>query len=353
MQLLMKAVPSAIYSKLLGSQKNNMKPYSKLTRLGGIRRLRQVVTEALEHYDLQVAWIKFLTIETNTMFEVRSEDGGRFVLRIYSDEETTLRENQAEMFWLDALIRDTDLKVTEPVPRRDGEYITIISVPGVPADRRCVLFKWIPGRPIEESLSSDNYYKYGQVLAELHNHAATLNPLLSHINPKQWDKVFYYPDEPIVYNKPEYSHLFPVERVDIIDQVIARADRVFNRLFTDQDNLILIHGDLHYWNIHVHRGDLYVIDFEDINLGYPVQDIAVTLSYGRDRDGYAKWIEAFKRGYSDIRPWPGETEYTIETLIAARSVMFINYVARIDSSPEVYINERCGRLKQYLNKYQE
>jgi Ser/Thr protein kinase RdoA (MazF antagonist) len=103
--------------------------------------------------------------------------------------------------------------------------------------------------------------------------------------------------------------------------------------------------------VHVHRGELYVIDFEDVNLGYPVQDVAVTLSYGRQREGYEAWRAAFKDGYSSVRAWPGEGERTIETLMAARSVMFINYVARIDPSPQEYIEERCKGLEQFLYAY--
>lgn len=328
-----------------------IKPYEELTRLGKIRRLRQIVLKALEEYDFQVEWIKFLTIETNTMFQIRSIDGKRFVLRIYSEEETTLKENRAEMFWLDSLMRDTDLKVPEPVPRRDGEYITILSVPGVPPDRRCVLFKWIPGRPLENYLSSENYFKLGQTLAKLHDHASTLKSLPPDIQPKKWDQVFYYPDEPVVYDTPQYRDFFPPERVELLEKVIEQADQVFARLFADDDGLILIHGDLHFWNVHCHQGELYVLDFEDINLGYPVQDIAVTLAYGRERDGYDKWKAAFKRGYSSVREWPSENERTIETLVAARTVMFINYVARIDPSPREYIERRSENLAQFLSTY--
>lgn len=122
-------------------------------------------------------------------------------------------------------------------------------------------------------------------------------------------------------------------------------------MFADKDGQILIHGDLYYWNVHYFRGELYVIDFEDINLGYPVQDIAVTLSYGRSLDGYSDWKAAFKQGYRSVREWPMENERTIETLIAARSVMFINYVARIDPSPLEYIEERSKRLVQFLDQY--
>ena len=328
-----------------------MKPYDELTRIGKIRRLRQLALKALDEYDLRVEWVKFLAIETNTMFQIRAADGEKFVLRIYSDEETTLRENRAEMFWLNALKRDTDLKVTEPVARRDGQYITVTSVPGVPDEQRCALFKWIPGRPLENHLSPENYYKYGQVLAKLHNHASTLKPLPPHIQPKRWDKVFYYPDEPVVYDTPEYSHLFPPERIELLESVIEQADAVFARLFADKDGLILIHGDLHFWNVHYYRGELYLIDFEDVNLGYPVQDVAVTLSYGRQRDGYAEWKDAFVQGYRSVRPWPMHGERTIETLMDARSVNFVNYVARIDPSPQEYIEKRCEALAQFRKKY--
>ena len=328
-----------------------MKPYNELTRLGKIRRLRKVVLAALESYDLRIEWVRFMTIETNTMFKIRATNGEKFVMRIYSEEETTLKENRAEMFWLDALMRDTDIPVTEPIPRVDGEYISVVTVPGVPAERRCVLFRWVPGRQLEQSLSPETYHKFGALLAGLHNHAESLKPLPDWIQPKKWDRVFYYPDEPVVYNTPPYAHLFPSERVSLLDNVILRADKLFEEMFSNPNDQILIHGDLHFWNVHLHRGELHAIDFEDIMLGYPLQDVAVTLSYGRDREGYPAWKESFFEGYSGIRAWPVKYEVQMETLIAARSVMFINYVARIDPQPEDYIRERCARLETYLDSY--
>lgn len=328
-----------------------MKAYEQLTRLGRIRRLHGLVLKAMQYYDLPVKQVRFFRIETNTMFLVRCADGEKYVLRIYSEGDSTLKENQAEVFWLTAILRDTDLKVCEPVARRDVDYITIVTVPGVPANQRCVLYKWIPGRELEYRLNEENYYKLGRLMAKLHNHAYTLKPLPGHIRPKRWDKVFYYPDEPILYNKPAYSHLFPPQRVRLLEEVMARANEVFARLFADRDGPILIHGDLHYWNVHVHRGELYAMDFEDVLLGYPIQDIAVTLSYGRGRDGHSQWEAAFKRGYSSVRPWPDESEKTMHTLMAARSVMFVNYVPRIDPSPLEYIEERCEVLQEYLDTY--
>ena len=52
-----------------------MKPFDQLTRLGKIRRLRRLAVQALESYHLSVVSLKFFTIATNTMFQVRTEDG--------------------------------------------------------------------------------------------------------------------------------------------------------------------------------------------------------------------------------------------------------------------------------------
>jgi len=284
------------------------------------------------------------------MFRVDAEDGERYVLRIYSDEETTLRDNLAEMFWLNALRRDTDLYVTEPVIRRDGGYVTVVNAPGVPGERRCALFRWIPGRCLAYYLSPEKYYQLGRIMAQLHDHAESLD-LPTDIQPKRWDRVFYYPDEPVVYSSAEYRHLFSSEQITVLDEVVGRADRLFEELYADERGRILIHGDLHFWNVHVYRGKLYMIDFEDVMLGYPLQDVAITLYYGRDRGDYDALCGAFRQGYTSLRQWPVQRSGQLEILMAARKAMFINYVARVDPSPQEFIEEGCKSLRHFLEAY--
>jgi len=315
--------------------------------------MRSLAVKALREYDLRVQWIKFLADDTNISFKIRSVDGANYVLRIYSDEETTLTENQAEVFWLKALKRDTDLNFTQPVPRVDGESITLASVPGVPGEKRCILFTWVPGRVLENFLNPQNYFKLGVTMAKLHDHAETLKPLPASIQPKKWDRAFYYPNEPVVYNDPDYKHLFSDQQIEIIDQVICIADEEFARLYADQESQILIHGDLHYWNVNMYRGELYIMDFEDVMLGYPVQDVAITLYYGSQRENYPELREAFQQGYTSCSAWPVERLGQIETLQAARSVNFINYIARIHDSPQEYINERCVELQEFVKQFGE
>lgn len=326
-----------------------MKPFEQLTPTGKIRRLRALALEALKAYPFQVRSVRFLAQDSNTMFKVTSAQGKRTVLRIYSNEDSSLRETQAEVFWLDALCRDTNLRVPRPLPRKDGDLISRLRLPGVPGEKRCVLFTWIPGRPLESAINPENYYKLGHAMAALHKHATGLNPLPDQIQPKRWDKVFYYPDEPVVYNRTDYGHLFSPQQVDLINQLIVRADDLFEHLFSGPQKPILIHGDLHYWNVHHYRGELYLLDFEDIMLGYPIQDIAVSFYYIEDRDDYPDLQIAFHQGYTTLLPWPDLNDYQIATLMAARSANFMNYVARIDPEPQNFIQRRCLYLQRYLD----
>jgi len=328
----------------------NFKKYSELTDRGKSNRLRKVALKALEKYHFPVKNVRFLTVETNTYFRIDASDRRKYAMRVYSNEETILKDNLAEVFWLNAINRDTDIRVPKPIPMKNGDFVALVDIPETPDERRCVVFEWIPGRCLGNNASIGDYHKLGQIQAQLHNHAATLKRP-TEIQPKRWDKVFYYPDEPVVVFSKEYDHLFTSERRKVIEKTIDLADTFFKRIYSDESGCILIHGDLHFWNVHAFRGRLYVIDFEDIMMGYPVQDIAVTLYYGDERDDYYDLCEAYREGYSIMRPWPVKSREQIDILGAARAVMFVNYVARIDPDPEDFIDKKCRWLKEFLKKY--
>ena len=333
-----------------------MKPYDQLTFRGQILRTRQLCLKALEDYPIEVARVRYLTTESTTMFRVDAHDGSKYVLRLYSELDSSLAENQTEMFWLSALARDTDLRVTQPVPRRDGEYLTFASVAGVPGEphgdasrRRCALYKWVPGRQLAKHVSPRTYSQLGVIMAKLHKHAESLN-LPAHIRPKRWDRVFYYPDEPVVYNTPEYSQLFRPGQVELMEHAIAQVNPFLANLYRELGRPFIIHADLHYWNVHIYRGQLYVIDFEDLTLGYPVQDIAICLYYLRNDADYAALAAAFQNGYTTEREWPSFSERDLQTLWAARMLNFINYVAHVDEpdGAREFINSRCEELEKLL-----
>ena len=327
-----------------------MKPYDQLTFRGKNLRLRKLCIKALEAYPIDVARVRYLTTESTTMFRVDATDGSKYVIRLYSELDSSLAENQTEMYWLTALARDTDLRVVEPVARKDGEYITFVSMDGIPNEKRCALYKWVPGVQLVEHVNPQTYHQFGGMVAQLHNHAETLQ-LNARIQPKRWDKVFYFPDEPIVYNQAEYAHLFTKQQLSTLEMTIDRVTPFLAGMYQDA-NPFVIHGDLHYWNVHISRGKLHIIDFEDMVLGFPIQDIAISFYYLRDRDDYTALTDAFLEGYARERKLLPFNERDLHLLWMARMANFINYVANVEDAEDAkpFIADRCKELDAYLAK---
>ena len=146
------------------------KTFETLTPRGRIRRMRQLAWRALEEYDLPVQRLRFLAQESSLMFRIDTP-GEKYVLRIYSEADSSLQESLAETAWLDAIRLETTVNVPAPQRNKAGAFITFASHPGVPGEKRCAVYSWIPGKQLEKSLSPKNYFHLGQVMAQLHDHA--------------------------------------------------------------------------------------------------------------------------------------------------------------------------------------
>ena len=167
-----------------------MQPFESLTPIGQIRRLRAVARAALQEYAISVRQLSLLTVDTNTIFRVDATNGDRFVLRISTPGQHSLNDNLIELAWLTALARDSTLKVVTPVADQRGDYLTRVALPTIAEERRCVLFRWVPGRPLASRVSPAHAYTLGTIMAALHDHAGTvwLPPSLT---PMTWHTVFY------------------------------------------------------------------------------------------------------------------------------------------------------------------
>lgn len=320
-----------------------MQPFATLTPIGQTRRLRAVAHAALQQYALTIRRLSLITVDTNTIFRVDTTNGERYALRISTPGEHALHDNLIELAWLTALVRDTTLNVVTPVANQQGDYLTQVTLPTVPETRRCVLFRWVPGRPLASRISPDYAGALGTIMAALHDHAGTMQ-LPPALTPMTWHTVFYYHHEPVVIDDPAYATFFTPARRELVHAVAAVAERVIQDLTQSQPDRILIHGDLHPYNVHLARGRLYILDFEDVLLGYPVQDVAVTFAALRHYPDYEELWRAFEAGYSQSRPWPVQSATQLTALIAARDLMMVNYAAQAEADPEPVVARICNRL---------
>lgn len=330
-----------------GTTLAGMKPYSELTDRGRAGRARQLVVATLADYGLQGSRVRFLAADWNLLFRIDALDGRRFAMRVSDPEEHPPAHTTTEVEWLLALGGATDLHLVQPVRRRDGAYLATVETPGIPGPRSLVLFTWVPGVPLERRLSTDAYARFGTAAAVLHQHGT---PIPHGRDLMTWDRVFYWPEKLVIFDTA-YARNFPPERMRIVRRAEELVAAELARLPLENPAPQLIHGDLHFWNAHIHRGNIWLFDFEDVMAGYPVQDIAITLFYGRDRADYVELARAFRRGYTAVAPWPARSERQLRSLMAGRTLTFMNYMARVAADPEPFLAKTTARLESYLELF--
>ncbi len=309
-----------------------MKDYSQLTNRGRAMRLRRMALAALQRYDLDVQRVRLVSNDLNGIFRVDTTGGQTLALRVCLPEAGhSLQEIRSEMIWLEALSRDTDLGVPEPVANRDGALVTTVETDGVPEPRHCVVFGWIPGPDLADRLTLENVQKLGALSAQLHVHAETFRPPPG-FSIKTADAAFPFGDDVVLFDAAHGDLVTPGRR-ELFQRVRERVEGALCELYADRQGLRVVHYDLHHWNVKVLRGKLYALDFEDLMWGYPVQDIAITFYYWQDDPQFGELREAFRRGYTSHSDWPEQVPGQIDTFIAGRGLDLANFVLR-DPNPE-------------------
>jgi len=322
-----------------------MKPYASLTVHGQALRLRRLALTALQQYPLEVAHLRLISNDFNGIFRVDTRDGQKLILRVTLPESGHTHDHLvAEMDWLAALARDTDLSLPRPLPSRDGSLVVEAQAEGVPQPRLCEIFSWVPGKDLAENMHTDNIAKLGELMAQLHLHAGTYQPP-NPLSLLQFDRPFPFP-EPVVMFEERFTALFPPARRSIFEQAIAWTQESINRLQASGEAMRILHNDLHQWNVRVFRGKLSPIDFEDLMLGWPVQDIATTLYYF-PADNYAALRTAFQEGYTRRCPWPERHPGEIDSFVAARGFGLANFIL---NDPNPAWRSRAGEFIERVEK---
>jgi len=329
-----------------------MKPYTSLTERGQTRRLRSLALNALKYYDLDVARLRLVSNDMNGIFRVDTTDGQKFILRVTVPEGGHDRDHvAAEMDWLAALARDTALSVPRPLPARDGRLVVEAAAPGVPQPRLCEIFSWVPGKNLSENMTEANIANLGELMARLHLHAQTYHPPAK-LSLLRFDRPFPFPEPVVLFDEP-YAALFPPERRVVYEKAITWSRQSIDRLQAVGEPVRILHNDLHQWNVRNFHGVLSPIDFEDLMLGWPVQDIATTLYYFPS-ENYPALRAAFQEGYMRRSPWPERHPGEINSFIAARGFGLANFILN-DPNPnwkskaEAFIESVETQLRRLLD----
>ncbi len=304
-----------------------MRNFDELTPRGKARRLRILALDALRHYPFEVATIQLVGMFTNTLFRIKTTDNHTYVIRICAPNWRTEEDLRSEAMWLHALGQETDIGAPQPILARNGDLFVTGHAPMlIPC--RCLVTTWIPGRPLGQHLTETNLYRMGQLFARLHDFSAHFTPG-NGFTQRKVDKVLAR-GEPEVLFSESTQPAFSAPNRAVFEQIATQVTAAYDRLYADPAGLRVIHHDLHHDNIHLYRGRLYPLDFEDTVWGYPVQDIAMAmqdLMIAVQPERFDPLLDQFRAGYTTIAPWPEQYDSEMDTFRAGRMLWVTNYVA--------------------------
>lgn len=318
-----------------------MKPWSELSERGRLMRLRPLAKAALQDYSVDVEKLTLIGGFINALFRVDTADGP-LALRVGLIQEHSEADTDVELAWLEAIASESEINVGRPIRTRTGELYAYASAPGVPDPRRCTLFTWVPGGPIADRTTPAVFEAYGRLSAQLHLHGATYRPVTQ---PMRWDRVFYFPEsvDPVVYH--QHGDRFPPGGLE----VVQRAIDVVTPFLAGVSNPQIVHGDLHIWNVHARRNQVWALDFEDVLWGSRTQDLAISLYYLQDRPDTDELTANFRRGYRQVSPWPASEE-ELAAFMAARRLMFVNLVFNVGlDGLDEFLAHSVVRLQAFLD----
>lgn len=277
--------------------------------------MRAVAVEALAAFPISVGRVTLLEHGFNTTFRIDTTDGRKLAMRINVNSRRSPANIAAEVQWIDALARETDLIVAAPLRTTDGQLTTTVYSPDLGRDLNVTVFGWLYGKDLGEAPSLEKSRAAGVVMAKLHVHAATWRPTngagLSLLDDPFWT----FPDRLSAENLGIAG-----DDLAVIRTMVERSTETIARLFAvgvPQP----IHTDLHNWNMKWYRGRLSVFDFDDSGIGLPVQDLAVGTYYRRPEQAH---VDALREGYASVRSLPDVSTDDFETLVAHRNLLLLN-----------------------------
>ena len=283
----------------------------------------------------------------NRVYELEAEDGSGLVAKFYRPGRWSQDGLQDEHDFLLELAGQ-EIPVVAPLLLRDGQSL------GSYENICFTVFPKMGGRSYDE-YNDDQWLELGRLLGRTHNVGAMHLPK---------DRLTMAPDKS-TRHQVDYilkGSFMPDDMLgrfkDLTDTLINEISPLFNN-----SEMIRIQGDCHFSNL-IYRPDesFYIIDFDDMVVGPPVQDFWMLLP-GYREDSLAE-IEIFLEGYEMFRDFDYGSLRLIEPLRAMRYIHYTAWCAHqfaedgetrinLDFGSRQYWQIEMDDLEDQLNKIKE
>ena len=267
----------------------------------------------------------------NRVYELQDEEGEFFIVKFYRPGRWTMAAIEDELQFLRDC-RDRDIPVIAPLQQADGQHI------GTYKGIHFALFPKCGGRLVDE-YDDDQWLELGRLIGRVHSAGETRradNRL--HMHPLHSTRSHV---EFILSN--QLVHQSVVEKFrEVTDTIIKETAE----LFTDS-GVIRIHGDCHSGNLIYRPGEsFYIIDFDDMVCGPPVQDCWMLLPGPLEESRVE--LSLLLEGYETFRPFDRRSLNLIEPLRAMRFIHYISWCGwQFIEDGETRVDESFGNYSYW------
>ncbi|MDT8391149.1 MAG: serine/threonine protein kinase [Lentisphaeria bacterium] len=284
-----------------------------------------------------------LTSYINRVYELQDVEGTRFIAKFYRPGRWTEAGIRQEHRFV-RQCADEDIPVAAPLRMANGD--TLAFAGGIPF----TTYEKKLGRGFEP-LGPEDWRRLGRVVGRLHAVGAREDAP---------DRVFLHPEHATA---EDIRHLLDGGFITathrqafaaLTDTLLARITPLF-----DDMEMIRVHGDSHQGNLLERPGEgILVIDFDDMAVGPPVQDLWMLLpAHAPD---CRREITLILEGYEDFRAFDDRSLALIEPLRAMRILYFLAWCSRQTGDPrfgrnfpdwgsEPFWRQQIGDLRHQLD----
>lgn len=249
----------------------------------------------------------------NRVYDVELDpDGSRRIVKFYRPGRWSRSQIMEEHEFLADLIQE-EIPAVAPLPFPDGQTLHATRESGI----WYAIFPRVGGRAPDE-LSDEQLLRVGRLLGRIHTVGfAKKSQHRIRIDPKT------YGDANLKFLLE--GHWIPVDFKNRYQTAVEKICQLTESWF-DSLEFQRIHGDCHLGNLLWNDSGPFFLDFDDMVVGPPVQDVWLLVP-GRDAES-CRQREVLLEGYQEFRHFDRTSLRLIEVLRALRFVHYTAWIAR-------------------------
>jgi Ser/Thr protein kinase RdoA (MazF antagonist) len=288
-------------------------------------RVLETIVEPLGYAPADLRWVRS---SQNCVYECARDRPS--ILRISHGRGRTIEQVEAELAWIDDLAAQ-GLPVCPAIPSSAGRRCERIVEHG--QEYLVVQFQRAPGRKVELAESDAAMYgQLGELTGRLHEASFGRRSGAE----TRYARPLWHESRLLRSDLQRYA----ASQVGFRTQVMQLISRLAEQT---QPALGLVHADIHFGNLFVDHGQLWIFDFDNCEYGTVEQDLATVLydaiycrvlmtvpPDGRSEAIASRW-SSFSRGYCSVRGHaPLDEERLRQFLVLREAIIYLHYHRVLD-----------------------